>query len=118
MMEQKSRVKKNTKITIVIFCAIAVCIVAFILHETNKEEKISFDAAAKIAINDAGFGFYEPPDYQDSGETTNLYGSDAEYKGRAAYKVTFEDKEGNKYMYLIDSLNGEILQSEKTDSSN
>ena len=23
-------------------------------------EKISFDAAAKIAINDAGFGFYEP----------------------------------------------------------
>lgn len=60
MMEQKSRVKKSTKITIVIFCAIAVCIVAFILHETNKEEKISFDAAAKIAINDAGFGFYEP----------------------------------------------------------
>ena len=87
-------------------------------EETNKEEKISFDAAAKIAINDAGFGFYEPPDYQDSGETTNLYGSDAEYKGRAAYKVTFEDKEVNKYMYLIDSLNGEILQSEKTDSSN
>lgn len=117
-MEKMSHIKKTTKIKIIIFCAIAVCVVAFAVYESNKVETISFDEAARIAINDAGFGFYEPPDYQDSGETSKLMGSDVEYKDRAAYKVNFEDKKGNKYLYLIDKESGEILKTEKAGSSN
>lgn len=117
MMEQKSYVKKETNAKWIVLFALVACLVAFAVYKSSNSERLYFDDAARIAANDARFAFYEPADYQDSGEISVFRGSGAEYDGRPAYRVNFEDKDGNEYTYIIDSQNGEILQSGKSDIS-